>query len=55
MIIGAKDRSDYRMQYSKNLIDEAKYNPNPELCIVLAERLQDALDALELEGVKLDF
>ena len=38
VIIG-KDRSYYRMQTDQELIEEAKYNPNPELCIVLAERL----------------
>lgn len=37
-IIG-KDRSYYRMQTDQELIEEAKYNPNPELCIALAERL----------------
>ena len=37
-IIG-KDRCYYRMQTDQELIEEAKYNPNPELCIALAERL----------------
>lgn len=37
-IIG-KDRSYYRMQTDQELIEEAKYNPNPELCIALGERL----------------
>lgn len=38
-IIG-KDRSYYRMQKDEELIEEAKYNPNPELCIALGERLE---------------
>lgn len=38
-IIIGKDRSYYRMQTDQELIEEAKYNPNPELCIALAERL----------------
>ena len=38
-IIG-KDRSYYRLQTDAELIEEAKYNPNPELCIALAERLE---------------
>ena len=37
-IIG-KDRCYYRLQTDQELIEEAKYNPNPELCIALAERL----------------
>ena len=37
-IIG-KDRCYYRMQTDAELIEEAKYNPNPELAIALAERL----------------
>jgi DNA-binding XRE family transcriptional regulator len=42
MMIGAKDRSYYRVESNHTLIDEAKYNPNIELCIVLAERLKQA-------------
>ena len=42
MLIGAKDRDDYRTYSTKGLIEEARYTPNPELCIVLAERLEDA-------------
>lgn len=38
-IIG-KDRTYYRMQTDAELIEEAKYNPNPELAIALAERLE---------------
>lgn len=38
-IIG-KDRCYYRMQKDAELIEEAKYNPNPELAIALAERLE---------------
>lgn len=37
------DRSTYRMQDDDRLIEEAKYNPNRELAIVLAERLDDVL------------
>lgn len=40
MMIGAKDRCDYRTYSDKGLIEEAKYTPNTELCIVLAERLE---------------
>ena len=39
MIIGGKDRSYYRLASDDDLIEEAKYNPNVELCIVLGERL----------------
>lgn len=46
-IIG-KDRCYYRLQTDAELIEEAKYNPNPELAITLAERLEkkrmEALD-----------
>ena len=35
------DRSTYRMQEDQQLIEEAKYNPNRELAIVLGERLED--------------
>jgi hypothetical protein len=41
-IIGGKDRSDYRTLPTQLLIEEARYTPNVELCVVLAERLQDA-------------
>lgn len=41
MIIGGKDRCDYRAFDERTLIDEARYNPNVELCIVLGERLED--------------
>ena len=34
-----KDRCDYRQMSDAELIEEAKYNPNPELCIALGERL----------------
>ena len=33
------DRNHYRMREDSNLLEEAKYNPTPELAIVLAERL----------------
>lgn len=35
------DRSTYRTLENDRLIEEAKYNPNRELAIVLGERLQD--------------
>lgn len=35
------DRSRYRLDEDKLLIEEAKYNPNAELAIVLAERLEE--------------
>lgn len=34
-----KDRCDYRCMTDAELIEEAKYNPNPELAIALGERL----------------
>ena len=37
-----KDRSHYRMCEDSLLFEEAKYNPNAELAIVLAERLRAA-------------
>lgn len=42
LIIGGKDRSDYRVMSNKELTEEAKYTPSIELCIVLAERLDEA-------------
>lgn len=42
LIIGGKDRSDYRVMSTKELIEEAKYTPSIELCIALAERLDEA-------------
>jgi hypothetical protein len=47
MMIGAKDRSDYRLMSDTELLEEAKYTPNTELAIVLAERLYSALDKIE--------
>ena len=40
-IIGGKDRCDYRAMTNDELIEEAKYCPNTELCIALGERLKD--------------
>ena len=37
------DRSYYRHEDDKRLIEEAKYNPNRELAIALGERLEDVL------------
>ena len=36
------DRSRYRMCEDSRLLEEAKYNPNAELAIVLGERLEAA-------------
>lgn len=46
-LIGGKDRNYYRLEHNRELLFEAKYLPNIELCIVLAERLQDALTKIE--------
>ena len=35
-----KDRSYYRMEPTRDLIEAAKHYPNAELCIVLGERLE---------------
>jgi peptidoglycan hydrolase CwlO-like protein len=42
------DRNYYRTEEDQQLIEEAKYNPNSELAVVLAERLDDIL--LEAES-----
>lgn len=39
-IMIGKDRCDYRAMTDAELIEEAKYNPNPELAISLGERLE---------------
>lgn len=41
------DRSYYRHEDDKRLIEEAKYNPNRELAIALGERLEDVLAKLD--------
>ena len=38
-----KDRDYYRCEHTHKLLEEAKYNPSAELCIVLAERLVDEM------------
>lgn len=38
-VIGGKDRCDYRLMSTRALIEESKYYPSVELCIVLGERL----------------
>jgi hypothetical protein len=43
MIIGGKDRAHYRSISDWELVEEAIYNPNTELCIALGERLEDIL------------
>jgi chromosome segregation ATPase len=45
-----KDRSHYRMCEDSLLFEEAKYNPNAELAIVLAERLRAAGEEYEEEA-----
>jgi hypothetical protein len=37
----SKDRNYYRLASDEELIEEATYNPNVELCVVLAERLKE--------------
>lgn len=51
-IIGGKDRSDYRSMSTRELIEEAVYRPNIELCIVLGERLEEYRH--RMEGMRLD-
>ena len=51
-IIGGKDRSDYRSMSTSELIEEARYAPNIELCIALGERLEDK--QRKLEGYRYD-
>ena len=38
-MIGGKVRCDYRALGTQALIEEARYNPNVELCVALGERL----------------
>lgn len=35
------DRNAYRMYSDSRLMEEARYNPNAELALVLAERLEE--------------
>lgn len=37
------DRNAYRMYSDSRLLEEARYNPNAELALVLAERLEESL------------
>ena len=43
------DRSTYRMYEDARLIEEAKYDPNRELAIVLGERLDEVIRATAIE------
>ena len=43
------DRSTYRMYEDARLIEEAKYDPNRELAIVLGERLDDVIRTSEIQ------
>ena len=55
MMIGAKDRSDYRVMSNRELLEEAKYYPSAELAIVLAERLYETLDRIDdMESARRD-
>ena len=42
----AKDRSYYRLEDNRDLIEAAKYQPNTELCLVLGERLYESIERL---------
>jgi hypothetical protein len=53
-IIGGKDRSDYRAMATSTLIEEAIYNPNVELCVVLGERADDLKRKLECYRADVD-
>lgn len=48
-----KDRNHYRMCEDSLLLEEAKYSPNAELAIVLAERLRAACEEYEAEAEEL--
>jgi hypothetical protein len=55
MIIGGKDRTDYRAMSTSELIDEVKYAIGPqwrELATALAERLEDK--QRKLDGYRYD-
>jgi DNA-binding XRE family transcriptional regulator len=53
VMIGGKDRDYYRLESNSRLLQEAKYNPNIELCVVLADRLYAATDKIvEMESEK---
>lgn len=55
MIIGGKDRSDYRAMSTRELIDEVKYAIGPqwkELATALAERLEKK--QRQIEGYRYD-
>lgn len=43
------DRNTYRMCEDSKLLEEARYNPNAELAIVLAERLENVWVEYEAE------
>ena len=51
-LIGGKDRSDYRSMATRELIEEAVYRPNIELCIALGERLEEYRH--RLDGMRYD-
>jgi hypothetical protein len=55
MIIGGKDRNDYRAMSTSELIEETKYAIGPqwrELATALAERLEDK--QRKLDGYRYD-
>lgn len=43
------DRTTYRLYEDARLIEEAKYDPNRELAIVLGERLNDVIHTSEIQ------
>lgn len=43
------DRTTYRLYEDARLIEEAKYDPNRELAIVLGERLDDVIRTSEIQ------
>lgn len=45
----AKDRCDYRTMNDRDLIEESRYNPNAELAIALAERLEEVRRHIDLD------
>jgi hypothetical protein len=42
----AKDRSYYRLEDNRDLIEAAKHQPNAELCLVLGERLYESIERI---------
>lgn len=53
-MIGGKDRCDYRTLGTQALIEEARYNPNIELCVALGERLEALQLSVEQQDQELE-